>query len=215
MSSNQKKQKKGSVEYLMKITRTPDEQKELLNQAINFRDFEIKLSWERTKYFSAIVVAIFVAYYSSRSNPLLRMIFPSLGYVSTFIWLCLNRGSKFWQENWEKHIEILSIKLDRPIMGIVMVPYNPPCKLTSSYHYSVSRCNMTLSIMFLLFWAFLIVYNTYYSNNSNNVCSKIFFCFIAIVGILIVSIILHHVLLNFAKEKYKKGANSFFYKYEE
>ena len=63
-----------------------------------------------------------------------------------------NRGSKFWQENWEDQIEELSTYLGTPIFGIIKSHkdsiYNP----IGHYPFSVSKVNQMVSLIITSSW---------------------------------------------------------------
>ena len=71
-----------------------------------------------------------------------------------------NRGSKFWQENWEAHIEDLSIKLRKPIFGIIKINehtiYNPK-QFNKSYPFSVSKVNQMVSLIITFSWLIILL----------------------------------------------------------
>jgi hypothetical protein len=99
-------------------------------KAHDIRKFEIELFWERAKFFWAFIVAIYTAYYHvltkiyerkcgeesvycHGSFPLL--ILSALGLFFCFSWLLSSIGSKHWQENWEKHLDLLEDEVTGPL----------------------------------------------------------------------------------------------------
>lgn len=93
---------------------TPDEyakafdgkEAEALKQALDIRKFEIELYWKRASYFWTFIGATLAGFLaiqaSTASNKQdLSVILSCLGVVFSFAWMYVNRGSKFWQENWE------------------------------------------------------------------------------------------------------------------
>ncbi|WP_442906362.1 RipA family octameric membrane protein [Halomonas sp. MES3-P3E] len=42
-----------------------------------------------------------------------------------FPWFCANRGSKFWQKNWEKHVGQLEDKVTGPLYKIILARNKP------------------------------------------------------------------------------------------
>ena len=99
-------------------------------KAHDIRKFEIELFWKRATFFWAFIVAIYTAYYHvltkiyerkcgeesvycHGSFPLL--ILSALGLFFCFSWLLSSIGSKHWQENWEKHLDLLEDEVTGPL----------------------------------------------------------------------------------------------------
>src|SRR5277367_3518599 len=83
-----------------------------LEYALDIRKFEIDLYWKRATYFWAFIAAAFAGYgltYKTAADlePWLSTVFSSLGLVFSVAWHLVNRGSKFWQNNWERHVDLL------------------------------------------------------------------------------------------------------------
>lgn len=75
-----------------------------LERALDIRKFEIDLYWKRATYFWAFIAAALTGFVivqaSSSSNKTdLSVLLSNLGIAFSFAWLCVNRGSKQWQEN--------------------------------------------------------------------------------------------------------------------
>lgn len=101
-------------------------QKEALKQAYEIRKFEIELYWKRATYFWTFIGAAFVAYaafYSAASGEntskenreFILILISCVGLVFSVAWHCVNKGSKFWQENWENHVELLEDNVFGPL----------------------------------------------------------------------------------------------------
>ena len=147
-----------------------DEKKleEAFQIALETRKFEIELYWKRTGYFVLFIGAVFVGYYrvlpingsSDSEKEWLLLLLSSLGFLLSLLWYMANRGSKFWQENWEAHIEDLSIKLRKPIFGIIKINehtvYNPK-QFNKSYPFSVSRVNQMVSLIITFSWLLILL----------------------------------------------------------
>lgn len=136
--------------------------------ALEIRKFEINLYWKRAAYFWAFITAIFTAYFTVLSNDLLMLEFHSylvlgvaiVGYIFSFSWYLVNRGSKFWQKNWEMHVDFL----EDAIMGsLYKTVKHPLCykkiKILSGYPSSVSKINQLLSLVVSSVWIILIYYS--------------------------------------------------------
>ena len=94
-----------------------DDTKSLRNKALEhsleIRKFEIELYWKRATYFWTFIAAALAAYgfiQASKELPQKEHLSVSvgiLGFVFSFAWRAVNKGSKQWQENWENHVALL------------------------------------------------------------------------------------------------------------
>jgi hypothetical protein len=81
-----------------------------LASALDIRKFEIDLYWKRAAYFWTFIAAAFTGYaLTYKSSPehdlWLSLLFSALGLEFAFAWYLVNRGSKFRQTNWERHVD--------------------------------------------------------------------------------------------------------------
>lgn len=118
----------------------------LLEKAWKIRDFEIELFWKRATYFSTIVGALFVGYHAINIEE--RAFIALLGSVSSLVWLLSNLGSKFWQKNWEKHIDLLEKEIKSG--DIYKVVLGGRCGA-----FSVSKLSIALSAIIFISWIYL------------------------------------------------------------
>lgn len=134
---------------LLGVKESDTEQKDLSNllkKAWEIRNFEIELFWKRTAYFSTIVGALFVSYYTAKSE---LCFIAFLGSISSLVWLLSNLGSKFWQENWEKHIDLLEEETKSGDIYKVVLMDN------RYMAYSVSKLSIFLSAIIFISWIYL------------------------------------------------------------
>jgi lipopolysaccharide export LptBFGC system permease protein LptF len=86
--------------------------------ALDIRKFEIELYWKRATYFWSFLAVTLAGYFgllvakdlpSTRQGEALLTVscVSCLGVVFSVAWYFVNRASKFWQENWEKHVDLL------------------------------------------------------------------------------------------------------------
>jgi hypothetical protein len=132
--------------------------------ALDIRKFEIDLYWKRATYFWAFIAAAFAGYgltYKTAADlePWLSTVFSSLGLVFSVAWHLVNRGSKFWQNNWERHVDLLEDMTLGPLYKVIAVSDesikgNP---LSSPGQFSVSRVNQILSGFVTTVWLLLFV----------------------------------------------------------
>lgn len=132
-----------------------------LDYALDIRKFEIELYWKRATYFWAFIAASFAGYaltYKTAANhePWLSLLFSALGLIFSFTWYLVNRGSKFWQNNWERHVDLLEDMTLGPLYKIVASndESNP---LTAAGRYSVTKLNQILSLLVTVFWVLLFL----------------------------------------------------------
>jgi hypothetical protein len=123
-------------------------------RAHEIRQFEIELYWKRATYFWAFQLIAFTALGfllkdgEIKSKPLL-IIPSSIGVITAFAGLLTARGSKFWQENWEAHVDLLEDEANERLTQVVMCR-KPP-------QYSVSRVNESLLLLITLGWTAVLV----------------------------------------------------------
>ncbi len=174
MAENEKYDKKTTTE---KITAKEyddafkDKEAEALKQALDIRKFEIELYWKRATYFWAFIAATMAGFLavqaSAASNKQdLAVILACLGMVFSFGWICVNRGSKFWQENWEKHVDLLEDKVTGPLYKIVLSRNKMEKLSEKAAHFitgpssvSVSKVNQIISFYVFLLWICLLFYS--------------------------------------------------------
>lgn len=134
-----------------------------LAYAIDIRKFEIELYWKRATYFWTFIAAAFAGYALTHKtidhDPWLSILFSALGLVFSFAWYSVNRGSKFWQSNWERHVDYLEDMTLGPLYKVAIVTKdnlggNP---ITSPGQFSVSKINQILSVFVSAVWFLLFL----------------------------------------------------------
>jgi hypothetical protein len=126
---------------------------EALRIAQETRQFEIGLYWTRSAYFWAFVsVALggFFALQANTNGDLPRWIPALVAFLSVVFsagWYVVARASKFWQENWELHVDYLEDRVARPLFQTVANPKKRAWwKPLDGLAVSVSRVNMVLAL---------------------------------------------------------------------
>jgi len=83
-----------------------------------------------------------------------------LGIVFSLCWYLVNRASKFWQLNWEKHLDVIEDGIIGPLYKTTIERNYYKSRwyvLYAPYPYSVSKINILLSFFVLVIWvAFLV-----------------------------------------------------------
>lgn len=125
-----------------------------LDIALDVRKFEIGLYWTRAAYFWTFIGISFAAYgteldskdkYPKKAEMLL--VISCIGLVFSLAWYFVNRASKFWQENWEKHVDLLEDGVIGPLYKTVIRDKKiNGWRLLGPYPFSVSKINQILSL---------------------------------------------------------------------
>jgi hypothetical protein len=128
-----------------------------LKRAYQLRSFEIEHYWKRATYFWGFQIAIFAAFglvskdiATSPVTPI-AVALAGLGILTAVANNLTARGSKFWQENWENHIDMLGNEVEGQLHKVVWLP-------EGKSSFSVSRINERLSFLFILFWIGITLY---------------------------------------------------------
>jgi hypothetical protein len=83
---------------------------EAYRTALETRNFEIGLFWQRSNYFLVLNTAIGTGFFVVESDEL-ELLLSLLGLGAAVLWLCVNLGSKFWQARWEHRLELTEAAL--------------------------------------------------------------------------------------------------------
>ncbi len=135
------------------------------------RQFEIQMYWTRTAYFWAIAGATFAGYFALQTSSIdlvekkfLSYIISIIGIVLSLGWGLANKGSKYWQENWENHVQLLEDSVVGPVFKTLLErgKSKSKCKaileiIIGPSKYSVSKINLIFSWFFLFLWGSLLV----------------------------------------------------------
>lgn len=189
--------------------------KKAFETANDCRKFETKFFWQRGTYYWAFILASFTAHFACMGNffdgkpisfcdikdlpdfSLLALAVTAFFcFFFSYAWVIVNKGSKFWQENWEKHIGNLEEKTVGHLFNVVMNENNteecsPNIFSCKSYRYSVARMTQVTALVlmvasFLLFCFYVFI-----------LCEKFLpLLWIAVVGIILILIYLSHFLYS-------------------
>jgi hypothetical protein len=144
-----------------------EKQKCALDYALDIRKFEIGLYWTRATYFWTFIGVAFAAYgtiqaVAKEQRADLSVFLSCVGFVFSFAWYCVNRGSKQWQENWENHVDLLEDGIAGPLYKVVLQRAEPKTSkekaralLTGPAPFSVSKINQLISLYICVVWIFL------------------------------------------------------------
>lgn len=134
------------------------------------RKFEIELYWKRAVYFWTFIGVTFAGYFavmgaksdtSSVELDKLQFILNCIGIVFSVAWYFVNRGSKYWQLNWERQLDVLeSIKVGPVYKTLIhMEKYrtNFLSKPLDAHVFSVTKINHLLNLFIIGIWLVLLV----------------------------------------------------------
>lgn len=120
------------------------------------RKLEIGLFWQRSLFFWGFVASALVGYATAyEKNDVLTIALALFGFVCSIVWAAGNRGSKYWQEYWERKVNFYqhyatgNIFYDR-------TPKTP--RVWENYaarRISVSKLTMALSDYMVVLWLVL------------------------------------------------------------
>ena len=150
-----------------------DEQ-DVYKLALDTRNFEIGLFWQRTNYFLALNTALAVGFFNlqGRMYPLLLAF---LGFVVSILWYQVALGSKFWQSRWENRLRVVEEGIGHNLQLFSAdwktIRADVTASLSNSNHkgfqrildrqilkkYSVSYNMTLLSLLFVAAWVVLFV----------------------------------------------------------
>ncbi|WP_278373438.1 hypothetical protein [Sphingobium xenophagum] len=133
-----------------------DQRQAALNRAHEIRKFEIELYWKRATYFWVLQAAVFAAIsfvWKAKElelSPVIPVAFAALGLVTSVAGILSAKGSKFWQENWEHHIDMLEDEFEGRLHKTAYVGKD-------GLAWSVSRVNERLGFCFGAFWLVMLI----------------------------------------------------------
>jgi hypothetical protein len=129
-----------------------------LARAHDIRKFEIELYWKRATYFWAFQAVAFAALGflfkdGSIPKPELIIIPAMIGFVTAVGGYLTARGSKFWQENWEAHVDLLEPSIAGRLTQVIVSRDGP--------QFSVSRVNQWLLGVLAGAWVVPLAWTAY------------------------------------------------------
>lgn len=183
-----------------------------LEIAWNTRDFEIKRYWQRATYYWAFITSIFIAYVHVLNSSnlfvhhnLVLFLVILIGCVFSLAWVLTNISSKFWQNNWEYHINFLESEISGIVYGTLLY------KKDRKFHPSISKINFAASCIILLVWITLLTHNLFWDYIKGLPILK-FILSHAIQGKIIIILILGFLSYVFYKLFFKKPEDDNVYK---
>ena len=130
-----------------------------LTRSHEIRQFEIELYWKRATYFWVLQAAVFTALglmwkTGGSDGTFIPHIVPvalaALGLLTAAAGWFSAQGSKFWQENWERHIDMLEDEFEGKLHKTAWIGL-------MGVRWSVSNINDRLILFFVIFWLLVFV----------------------------------------------------------
>ena len=124
--------------------------------ALQTRQLEISLFWQRSLFFWGFISAAFVALAALKSDqPMLSLLVSGFGFVCSFSWTLVNRGSKYWQEQWETKIEMAEGDVTGPFFRTRVEKQRKGW--WGGREYSVSKVTIAVSDYMSFVWFCILV----------------------------------------------------------
>jgi len=135
-----------------------------LKYALDIRKFEIDLYWKRAAYFWAFITAITGGFFWTLRNgsDIHAYVFANIGFIFSLAWYLVNKGSKYWQANWEQHVDVLEDEHIGPLYTLVKCQKTFDKKqwnkrILNEGRYSVSKINQAISFYVTILWGGFII----------------------------------------------------------
>lgn len=132
-----------------------DARKAALERAHDIRKFEIELYWKRATYFWVLQAAVFTAFgliwkdSEAAKWGLIPVALSCLGLLTAMSGWLSSLGSKFWQANWEQHIDMLEDEFEGRLHKTAWIG-------PKGVRWSVSGVNERMSFFFVAFWVIAV-----------------------------------------------------------
>ena len=159
-----------------------DNAEKALNNAIENRKLEIELYWKRASHFWVFIGLVWTAFgliltqmgFFEQKPSLndfqlsILVVVSSVGTFLSYAWVLVNKGSKFWQENWEHQIHYLED-------SVIGKSYKTILSEKKGNHlqqnsYSVTKINILIAWFNFTLWALILFVATlaFFSALSHN-----------------------------------------------
>lgn len=119
-----------------------------LDRAHDLRKFEIESYWKRSQYiwlFQASAITLAGLIYTRSSGEELLLLASGIGAITAQVGWLTARGAKFWQSNWEAHIDRLEPFVEGKLTQTVLYQ-------SGGVRSSISRISERLYALFFIVW---------------------------------------------------------------
>lgn len=170
---------------------------ELYKIAVNTRNLEIDLFWKRSLFFWGFITATYIGYLKTpHCDYLVRFILLNFGFLVSLGWYLINRGGKYWQENWEDVITNFETHVDKQHKFQNLFTKTWPLKnkcIWGASEHSVSRITIGISWICTLLWAFILV------RELCRLCNQRQNCALPLILIFLITIIFAGYMFSLSK----------------
>lgn len=88
------------------------EDKDIYKTALDTRNFEISMFWQRSNYFLALNSALAIGFFNTQEkNPCYALLLAFFAFVVSLLWFHVCLGSKYWQSRWEECLAKIEKKI--------------------------------------------------------------------------------------------------------
>jgi hypothetical protein len=193
-----------------------------LTRAYDIRKVELDLYWKRATYFWGFLIAAFTAYFIVMNEyydfaPSDKFLVICVGFVFSYAWYLVNRGSTYWLTNWERIIDAIEEHLGMNLYKVNLQEKIDP-KFSENHPYSVSRINIIVSYFICIIWAMLIIFFIVKNIYDYCISDKHSSCPIMDIDVKIISFFLITVIMTIYIGDTKSGKGddySFYQRYSE
>jgi hypothetical protein len=142
--------------YFEAIGVQPHQKKRLaraLARAHDIRKFEIDLYWRRATYFWAFQVVAFATFGlllrdDGASSESIAAV-AALGTLTATAGYVIARSSRFWQDTWEAHVDLLEPANEARLAQVTVLREQP--------QFSVTRINQNVLIIIAVWWLAILI----------------------------------------------------------
>lgn len=147
---------------------------EVYKVALDTRNFEISLFWQRSNYFLVLNTALAIGFFNLQATKY-SILLAVLGALVSILWYRVNLGSKYWQSRWEERLKIVEEQIAPEIKffaaDLETIRNDVQKSLEAGKHTGLQRLVYTqvlekpsvsyrmtlLSLVFVASWGLLIV----------------------------------------------------------
>ncbi len=182
IENTKNEERKKQEDYFVQVFGTEypckDKVEAALKYAHEIRQFEIRLYWQRSLFFWGFIVVLFGGFFllldawgkllmensATQEVLVIKAIFIGItivGFLITYAWLFVERGSSTWQENWENHIDYLEDDITGRLHKTVIGEPND--------FFSIKKVHRTVIGIICFFWFFLGISSFWIFTTLNDV----------------------------------------------
>jgi len=144
------------------------QQKAALKKAWEVRNYEIDKFWQRSIFFWGFIFVLFAGYgflitsdyFALAQKMYFDLYIILLGIIFSVAWFLVAKASKYYQENWEAHIERLEYEIMGPLYKTVL----------RQKSHSISNILIAITVVVIAIWFFLLLRYFFEKCGWQNIC---------------------------------------------